>query len=250
MSGSRVVISSAAIDNLTFSEAISRIEQLIARHSSEFVVTPNVDHIVRLKRDESFRAIYRNAALVLTDGVPLLWAARFLGTPIKEKISGSDLLPRLCEVAAKKGYRLFFLGGRPGAAELAAENCRRLYPGIKICGVYSPPMGFENDHPELDKINGMIKKAAPDLLFVGLGSPKQEKWIYANKEICKVPVSIGIGVSFEFMAGIVKRAPRWMQKIGLEWLWRLAMEPVRLWRRYLGDTVFFWLIIRQKLKSK
>ena len=245
-----VNIASVRIDNVSFSEAVARIEELITRRRTAFVVTPNVDHVVRLERDESFRTIYQNASLVLADGVPLLWAARFLGTPFQEKISGSDLLPRLCGVAAEKGYQLFFLGGRPGAAEKAADNLRRIYPEIKITGIYSPPMGFEKDHTELEKINGMIKKAAPDLLFVGLGSPKQEKWIYANKEICKVPVSIGIGVSFEFMAGIVKRAPRWMQKIGLEWLWRLAMEPVRLWRRYLGDTVFFWLIIRQKLKSK
>ena len=120
-----VNIASVRIDNVSFSEAVARIEELITRRRPAFVVTPNVDHVVRLERDESFRTIYQNASLVLADGVPLLWAARFLGTPFQEKISGSDLLPRLCGVAAEKGYQLFFLGGRPGAAEKAADNLRR-----------------------------------------------------------------------------------------------------------------------------
>jgi N-acetylglucosaminyldiphosphoundecaprenol N-acetyl-beta-D-mannosaminyltransferase len=203
---------------------------------------------MKLQNDAEFRQIYDNASLVLADGMPLIWASKFLGTSLKEKISGSDLFPKLCKVAAEKGYRLFFMGGRPGAALKAAEVLRDRYPDIQIVGTYSPPFGFENDREENDKIVRAIKNAKPDILFVGLGAPKQEKWIYKYRNDYQVPMSIGVGVSFEFVSGMVKRAPLWMQRVGLEWFWRLMMEPKRLWKRYLvDDPVFFWLVLKQKL---
>jgi N-acetylglucosaminyldiphosphoundecaprenol N-acetyl-beta-D-mannosaminyltransferase len=192
--------------------------------------------------------MYKKAALVLPDGMPLLWAGRFLGTPLKAKISGSDLFPKLCGSAAQEGYRVFFLGGREDAALKAADELKRISPNLKVAGVYSPPFGFEKNEVEVENIIRMINKACPDILFVGLGSPKQEKFIFRFKDRLKVPVSIGIGVSFEFIAGMVKRAPVWMQYAGLEWFWRLLMEPKRLWKRYLIDNpVFFLLILKQKL---
>ncbi|MDD5165863.1 MAG: WecB/TagA/CpsF family glycosyltransferase [Candidatus Omnitrophica bacterium] len=247
----RVSILGIWIDNVTMADALNEVEQYIKIPGYAYIVTPNVHHLVLLQKDEEFKDIYHNASLVLPDGMPLLWAAKFLGTPLKEKISGSDLFPRLCAIAADKGYKLFFLGGREGAAEKAAGVLRAKYPEIQIVGFYSPPLGFENDIFENTKIVNMIRSANPDFLFVGLGAPKQEKWIYRHKEQYQVPVSIGIGVSFEFIAGIVKRAPVWMQKKGLEWFWRMMMEPKRLWKRYLIDGVgFFLYILKQKVKGR
>src|SRR3989338_5896886 len=235
------------IHNVSFNETLDVIDGLIKARKPVSVVTPNIDHIIKLHKDEVFRKTYERASLVLPDGMPLLWAAKFLGTPLKDKISGSDLFPRLCELANEKGYKVFFLGGREGAAQKASEIMKAKYANLQVIGAYSPPFGFENDRAKNEKIIKMIKEAKPDILFVGLGAPKQEKWIYKYKVQYQVPISIGIGISFEFTAGIIKRAPLWMQKIGLEWLWRLMMEPKRLWKRYLIDDIqFFWLILRQK----
>lgn len=238
------------IDNVTWDETCVQISQLVENREPSYVVTPNVDHIMRLQHNKDFLKIYQNASLVLADGMPLLWGSRFLGQPIIEKISGSDLVPRLACLAAEKGYKLFFLGGREGAAMQAADVLTKKYPKLNIVGCYSPPFGFEKNIDENKKISNLIKKASPDILFVGLGSPKQENWINNNYKEINVPVSIGIGVTFEFIAGLVKRAPIWMQRCGLEWFWRLMMEPRRLWRRYLVDDMqFFFLIIKEKFSN-
>jgi N-acetylglucosaminyldiphosphoundecaprenol N-acetyl-beta-D-mannosaminyltransferase len=243
----KILIGTTNIDSVSFIEVVDEICSKCKNKITTYVVTPNVDHIIQLQKDSEFRKAYDAASLVLSDSMPLMWAAKFLGTPLKEKISGSDLFPKLCEVASEKGYKLFFLGGRQGAALKASEVLRKKYPSIQIAGVYAPPFGFEGDETENNKIIKMIKVADPDILFVGLGAPKQEKWIYKHYKELNVPVSIGIGVTFEFVSGMVKRAPLWMQKAGLEWFWRLMMEPKRLWKRYLIDDMkFFWLVLRQK----
>jgi len=247
----KVTIGDAVIDNVTMAEAVTAVERFIARRRPSIVVTPNVDHIVRLRGDTEFRRAYRAADLVLADGAPLLWAARLLGTPLRQKVSGSDLFPEVCRRAARKGYRLFFLGGRPDSARLAAEGLRRRFPGIRIVGVLCPPFGFERDETENQRCVRMIREANPDVLLVGLGSPKQEKWIHAHYERLGVPVCIGIGATFEFAAGIVKRAPAWMQQHGLEWFWRLTREPQRLWKRYLVDDLrFFSIVLSQVMKTR
>lgn len=138
------------IDNITMAEAVDRIDDMVCHSMNQYVVTPNVDHIIRLEKSESFREVYRQAALVLTDGQPLLWFARWSGTPIVEKVSGADLFPKVCERAAQKGYRMFFLGGEEGVAEKAAENLRERYKGLKVVGTYAPPHGFEDD-PQASK---------------------------------------------------------------------------------------------------
>jgi len=246
----RVTICGVDIDRVSFLEAVWRIETMIKGKTPGFVATPNVDHIMKLQRDGSFKNVYRQAALAVADGVPLLWAARFLNTPLKGRVNGTDLFEALCERSEGRGYRLFFLGGRPGAAKQAAEVLTKRHPHIQIVGTYSPPFGFEDSAEESNAIIRMIKEAAPDILFVGVGSPKQEKWMSRYMHEYNVPVSIGIGVSFELVAGMVKRAPLWMQRRGLEWLWRLAMEPARLFKRYLiDDAQFFWLVARQKYKK-
>ncbi len=240
-----------SIDSVTMQEALDEVEQLIQARKLSYVVTPNVDVLVQLQKDGDFKRIYDGASLVVPDGMPLLWAAKFMGTPFKAKVSGSDLFIELCAFAAKKNYKVYFMGAMPGVAERAAEVLMKRYLGLQVVGTYSPSFGFECNERECTLIAQKIREAAPDVLFVGLGSPKQEKWIDRFKEQCRVPVSVMVGISFDYVAGTVKRAPRWMQNVGLEWLWRLAMEPKRLWKRYLvNDPKFFWLILKQKWACK
>ena len=250
MRNKRVNVCGIQIDNLTMQEAIREIERLIQEKKPSYVVTPNVDHVVTYQKDKEFRELYQNADLVLADGVPILWAARFLGTPLKEKVSGSDLLPLVCAYAARKHWRLLFLGAAEGVAQQAAQELSKKYDNLHIVGVYSPPFGFEKDEDETTQIINLINATKPDVLLVGLGAPKQEKWIYRYRNIHQVPVSIGIGASFDFAAGVLRRAPSWMQHIGLEWFWRFLMEPRRLWKRYfVRDPWFFLLLLGAFLKS-
>lgn len=223
------------IDNLTMSEALDKIDELILENKNAYVVTPNVDHIVQLERGGEIVDVYKHADLILCDGKPLVWISKWYKTPIREKISGSDLFPRLCERAAQKGYKMFFLGAAEGVAAKAASNLERTFPGLDVCGVYSPPFGFEKDKEEMAKITKMIKDAAPQILIVGLGAPKQEKFIYENRAKLGVPVSLGLGASLDFEAGNIKRAPKWMADHGLEWFYRITQDPKRLAKRYLVD---------------
>ena len=158
------------------------------------------------------------------------------------------MFEELSAVAERKGLKVFLLGGRPGAAEAAKKTLQARHPNLQIVGTHCPPYGFESQPEELASINSNIKAAASVILFVGLGAPKQEKWIYQNYQELGVPVSLGIGVSFELVADMVQRAPLWMQKWGLEWLFRLIVEPKRLWKRYvMGNPQFMWLVIKQRL---
>jgi N-acetylglucosaminyldiphosphoundecaprenol N-acetyl-beta-D-mannosaminyltransferase len=231
------------IDNLTMQETLIAIDELIQKNRNAYVVTPNVDHIVQLEKDSELQEVYKNADLILTDGKPLLWIAKWYGTPIKEKISGSDLFPLLCEMASRKGYKMFFLGAAEGIAAKAAENLKVKYAGLQIVGTYSPPFGFEKNEAEMKKIKQMIKSAAPHILIVGLGCPKQEKFMYHHCKELGVPISFGLGASFDFEAGNIKRAPRWMSDHGLEWLFRITQDPRRMAKRYLVDDVKILKII-------
>ena len=233
----RIKFMNTEIDNLTMQEALEAIDKLIQENKSAYVVTPNVDHIVQLETNKELQDVYANASLILTDGKPLLWIAKWYGTPIKEKISGSDLFPLLCKMAAEKGYKMFFLGAAEGVAVKAAENLSNRYKGLQVVGTYSPPYGFEKDQEEMAKIKKMIKEANPDILIVGLGCPKQEKFIYYNREELGVPISLGLGASFDFEAGNIKRAPRWMADHGLEWMYRITQDPKRLIKRYFVDDM-------------
>ena len=246
----RMKFMNTEIDNLTMNEALERIDTLIREKNSSYVVTPNVDHIVQLEKNQELRKIYANAALVLVDGKPLLWIAKLYGTPIKEKISGSDLFPQLCGLASKKGYKMFFLGAAEGVAERAAANLRRKNNGLAIVGTYSPPLGFETNEKEMKKIEETVKKAAPDILVVGLGCPKQERFMYCNSSRLGVPVSLGLGASFDFEAGMKKRAPRWMSNCGLEWFYRFLQEPRRMFRRYFVDDVKILFLIWRYRRGK
>ena len=246
---SRIKFMNTEIDNLTMTEALDDIDSFIKNKKNAYVVTPNVDHIVQLEYDKELAEVYKNADLILCDGKPLVWISKFYGTPIKEKISGSDMFPLLCDRAAKEGYSIFLLGGKEGVAKKAASNLQKRYTGLKIAGYYSPSFGFEKNKDELNKTLEIVKKAKPDILIVGLGAPKQEKFIYHYKNQLQVPVSLGLGASIDFEAGNVKRAPKWMSNHGLEWLYRITQDPKRLAKRYLvDDRKIFKLVLKYKNK--
>jgi len=227
------------LHNVTQSEALQAIQAFLAGGGKHVVTTPNVDHIVRLHRDAEFAAAYQRASLVVADGMPIVWASRLLGRPLKERVAGSDLFPRLCEQAARSGRTVFLLGGLPGAAAQAAKRLSARFPSLRVVGAYGPPVGFEANPAENWRAIHLVNGARPDLLFVGLGSPKQEKWIAQHLPALEVKVALCVGASIDFEAGLAKRAPRWMQVSGLEWLWRLLREPARLWRRYLVHDMAF-----------
>jgi N-acetylglucosaminyldiphosphoundecaprenol N-acetyl-beta-D-mannosaminyltransferase len=236
------------INNISLDEAVNRIDELSKKKVFSYTVTPNVDHLVKLQKDVSFRRIYQEADLVVADGVPLLWAARFLGTPLKGRVNGTDLFEQVAVRAAESGKSIFLLGGEEGSAEKAAYQLQERHPDLLIAGWYCPPFGFERDPEENGKILRLISNVQPTYLFVGLGTPKQESWIAKHGAATGARHAIGIGVSFSFVAGMIRRAPPWMQRYGLEWLWRLGVQPNHLWRRYLvDDPCFFWLVFKQKI---
>jgi N-acetylglucosaminyldiphosphoundecaprenol N-acetyl-beta-D-mannosaminyltransferase len=247
----RIKFMNTEIDNLTMEETLEEIDFLIQENRNAYVVTPNVDHIVQLENGGELCEVYKNADLILTDGKPLLWISKLYKTPIKEKISGSDLLPLLCKMASKKGYSMFFLGAAENIAAKAAENLTRKYPGLNVKGTYSPRPGFEKDISEMKKIENMVKHTNPHILIVCLGCPKQELFIFNNKDKLGVPISLGLGASLDFEAGIIKRAPRWMSDHGLEWLFRITQDPKRMAKRYLiNDIKIIGLILKYKGKAE
>jgi N-acetylglucosaminyldiphosphoundecaprenol N-acetyl-beta-D-mannosaminyltransferase len=235
-------VANIAFHDVTMEETVGSIVEMVkSGNIGQYVCTGNLDHLLLLQKDELFRSIYAKADLVVADGMPVVWLSRLSGeTPLRERVAGSDLFWQLARVSHKEDIRLFFLGGSPGAAERAAENVRRRYPDVKICGIYCPPHEKFGTPEEEARIQATIKAAQPDILLVGFGAPKQEKWIVRNREILEVPVCIGVGGTFEMAGGIVRTAPKWVQRSGMEWLYRMAQDPRRLWRRYIaGDLPFF-----------
>lgn len=233
----RIRFLNTQVDNLTMTEAINEIDKLVQKRVPSYVVTPNVDHIVKLEKDEEFKNVYKNADLILTDGMPLIWISKLKGNPIKEKVSGSDLFPKVCKLASDKGYSIFLLGAAEGVADKAAEKLKNKYKGLNIAGTYSPSYGFEKKNDEIEKIIKIINECKPDILAVGLGAPKQEKFLYKYKDKLNVPISLAVGASIDFEAGNIERAPIWMQKSGLEWFYRLCKEPKRMFKRYIIDDI-------------
>jgi N-acetylglucosaminyldiphosphoundecaprenol N-acetyl-beta-D-mannosaminyltransferase len=244
MSG-RFALGHALINRDSLEDVAQEVVQLASRAGPAMVVTPNADQVVNLERDTALQAAYARADLVVPDGMPVVWASRLLGTPAKERVTGSDLMPRLCAIAAQRGLKVFFLGGAEGVAQRAAENLSRTYAGLGVAGFVSPPRGFEADDGWNAFIVQAIRQSGADLVFVCLGSPKQEVWIDKHLALFDNGVFLGVGAAIDFCAGTVKRAPLWMQRSGLEWLYRLAHEPRRLIGRYTKDLYFFVLVGRE-----
>lgn len=236
------------INNVTMSETIEAIEQMVVADKKSYVVAVNVDVIMKIEDDPYLKKVVDSADMVLADGKPLVWISKLHGKPLKAKISGSDLVPLLCEIATEKGYRIFIIGGKDGVAEKAKVRLEEKLPGINIVGTYAPPYGFEKDENELNHINQMITDEKPDLLIACFGCPKQEKWIYENILKYDARVSICAGATVDFLAGNVKRAPRWMSEHGLEWFYRFLQEPKRMFRRYFIDDLKILKLIRKYSK--
>ena len=225
------------VNNLNMDETLAAIEEMIEGDKKSYVVAINVDVVVRIEKDPYLKRITDEADMVLVDGKPLVWISKLYKRPVKAKISGSDMVPLLCEVAAKKGYKIFILGGMEGVAEKAKEKLEEKLPDIQIVGTYAPPFGFEKDEEELARINEMINAAEPDILLGCLGCPKQEKFIYENYQKYCAKVSVCAGATVDFLAGNVNRAPKWMSEHGLEWFYRFLQEPRRMFRRYFVDDL-------------
>ena len=234
------------INNINLDQLFEAVDTRIAERKPGYIVTPNVDHVCLLHEDRDFSEACRNAFLVLADGVPIMWASRLLGQPLQRKLSGSDLIYWMTAHAAERGHSVFFLGAGKGVADEVAKRLGIRYPDLRVAGTCSPAFGFERDEETNAAVFDRIREAAPDICYVALGSPKQEIWMSRNFEAAGVPVILGVGGSFDFVAGRQRRAPRLVQRVGLEWLWRLCHDPLRLWRRYLvRDVKFFALVWRE-----
>ncbi|RRF95922.1 MAG: glycosyltransferase [Lachnospiraceae bacterium] len=236
------------VNNVSMMEAVHEIERMIHEKKKSYIVAINVDVVLKIEHDQYLKKITDDADMVLVDGQPLVWISKWHKHPVKARISGSDLVPKMCEVAAEKGYTIYIIGGKEGIAEKAKKNLEGKLPGIKILGTYAPPFGFEKNQKELDKINAMITAAHPDILIVCFGCPKQEKWIFENYQKYDATVSICAGATVDFLAGNIDRAPRWMSDHGLEWFYRFTREPKRLFKRYFVDDVEIFKLVRKYKK--
>lgn len=238
------------IDALTMDEAIDHLHEWMAAAESKcrYVVTPNVDHAVMLQHRNDLRLAYADATLVLPDGHPLVWASRLLGRNLPERVPGSDLVPRFfdsCQ-ARQRPLDVFLLGAAAGVGDRAALRIQREWSTVRVVGVCSPPIGFERDDRENDAILSQIRTAQPDLVIVGLGAPKQELWVHRHREQLCAKAALCVGATIDFLAGEKRRAPRWMQRVGLEWFHRMASEPRRLIRRYAKDAWVFPQLVWQQ----
>ena len=221
----------------TFRQTLDQVEQLIRQRRPTYFITANLAYAMLTAQDARLTAVNQGAAFILADGMPLVWASRLRQTAVPERVTGADLVPALCEVAAAQGQAVFLLGGAPGVGDEVARRLGERYPGIRVVGVESPP--FREPTPEEHaQLLARIREARPDLLFVAFGQPKGELWLAANCADLGVPVCAQIGASLDFLAGRVSRAPRWVQRVGLEWAYRISREPTRLIPRYARNLLF------------
>lgn len=223
----------AQVAALQIPDVIRQMEMWIAqRDGSRFIAVTNVHVVMEGRRDPSFRTVLQAADLCVPDGMPLIWVGRLRGHLLPRRVYGPDLLWDFCRQTHEMGYRHFFLGGAPGVPEALAAKLKRPFPRLNVVGICSPPFRPLTADEDAQQIE-MIRAAAPDVLWVGLGCPKQERWMYEHCERLCVPVLVGVGQAFNIHSGHSKRAPAWLSEHGLEWLYRLLAEPKRLWRRYL-----------------
>lgn len=235
---------------VSFDDAVNALADAAALRDgrSRIVVTPNVDHIVRLDTQPDFKRLYRTADYLFADGMPIVWASRLFGRPLPGRVTGADLLPALCDRARAAGRRALFIGGRPGQEAQITEGLRQRFPGLDFT-LIAPSMTFEPTGPEGEAVAQRARELAPDLIFVCLGMPKQERWAMAHAGSMPGGLMLCVGAAIEFAAGMQKRAPRWMQRSGLEWSWRILQDPARMWRRYLVDDRRFLAICWRQWRS-
>jgi N-acetylglucosaminyldiphosphoundecaprenol N-acetyl-beta-D-mannosaminyltransferase len=229
--------------------ALGSIQGWIESGDHQYVCVTGVHGVMESQSDESLRAIHNRAGLVTPDGMPLVWLSRLRGAKHVQRVYGPDLMDACCEVSVRHGWRHFFFGGAPGVAELLADRLRRRFPSLKIVGTFSPAFRPLTELED-EEVVRLINEARPDIVWVGLSTPKQERWMAAHHNRLQASVLLGVGAAFDFHAGLKRQAPRWMQRIGMEWSFRLATEPRRLWRRYLTNNPrFAWNLMRQAFRT-
>lgn len=227
------------IDNLTINQTLNKIEGFLIDGKQHYIITPNPEFLVRAQCDPEFKEILNQADLAVADGIGLILVSWFLGQPLKERIAGVDLMEKICQQAAVKNWPVFLLGGREGVAEKAIEKLKRKYQGLKA-----------EVKSEITLKARSQKQSPSGILFVALGAPSQEKWIKNNlRKMPQIKVAMGVGGSFDFISGRIKRAPKIIRQIGLEWLWRFCCQPWRVKRIYRAVIIFPWLVIKEKFKK-
>ena len=249
LSRQRFRVLGVPVDALDLSAAVARVGLLIGDHAPDrpaaYICVRDVNGIMECQRDPALLRIHEEAAMVTPDGMPLVWLGRRAGFRQMTRVYGPDLMSEICRLSPSRGWRHFLYGGAPGVAERLAERLRETYPGIAVVGTCCPPFRPLTEE-EKEETARMIDRARPHILWVGLGTPKQETWMAEMAPRLRIPVMVGVGAAFDFLSGRKPQAPRWMQRSGLEWLFRLATEPRRLWRRYLvNNTAFLWALARE-----
>jgi N-acetylglucosaminyldiphosphoundecaprenol N-acetyl-beta-D-mannosaminyltransferase len=239
------------VDAVQIPDVVAEMERWIGeRRGSHYIAVTGMHGVTEAQHDPELKRILNAADLVVPDGMPLVWLGRWRGYALRRRVYGPELMLEFCRATAGKGYRHFFYGGAPGVAGELAGRLRRQFPSLQVVGVFSPP--FRPLRPDEDaRVARRIRDAKPEVLWVGLSTPKQERWMYEHRESLEAPVMVGVGAAFDLNTGRVRQAPRWMRERGLEWFWRLLMEPRRLWRRYLiGGAEFVWLVALELLGLK
>ncbi|TVQ66782.1 MAG: glycosyltransferase [Balneolaceae bacterium] len=246
----RVNILGVEVSRYNLDETMTRMSEAIRnRDKIQVAVTP-VNCILWAREDPGLMEIYNRSAITTADGVPLVWASRLLGEPIRGRVTGLDLLPEFSKISSDFGFTFFFLGAAEGVADQLSEKLKQSYPDLKIAGTYSPPYAEKFSEDENERIINRINESGADVLWVSLTAPKQDYWIAEHLEKLNISVAIGVGAAFDVVSGNISRAPKWMQHYGLEWFYRLLQEPKRLFSRYLIEAPkFIPLVIIQKLKS-
>ena len=243
----RARIGSVSVDVLTLDQAVREMHRLAQEGNGGAVYTPNVDHVVRAESDSAFKAAYDNVALSLVDGMPLVWASHWLRTPLPQRVAGSDWLEPLLGLCARQGHSVYFLGGRKGAGAAAKSRLQARYPSLDVVAVGPRTRAIEADPSLLDAVRDDLVKLRPNFAVVALGSPLQELWSAQVRQAVAPTVLLNLGSALDLAAGLIPRSPRWMSETGLEWLYRLGLEPGRLWKRYLlRGPKFFVILLRQR----
>ena len=253
MSNPKVFMFGVHLDSISLVDAVDTIQEWVSEGGlCRYVVTPNVDHVVKLQNNPNLLAAYQDASLVLADGYPVVWAASLLGKRLPERVPGSDLVPALFDAENHEHkMRVFLLGAGPGVAARAASRIHERWSGVEVCGTYSPPLGFENDEAECEHILQLIAQTRPRVLIVGLGAPKQEIWVHRYRERIDAAAALCVGATIDFLAGEKARAPLWMRRARVEWVHRMLSEPRRLAGRYLRCAwIFPQLVFAEMLNRK
>ncbi len=241
-SGQQITVLGVTIDDVIEDEVIERVAAFIAEGGPHQIATVNPEFVMEAQRNPTFRAVLAAADIATPDGFGLLLVAKWRKTPLRGRVTGVDLVERLSAESARRGWRIFFLGAAPGVAEQAVAVLQGRYPGLAVAGCYAGSPRPE-DEPEVQRV---VAAAQPDILFVAYGHPAQDLWIARNQPVLRVPLAIGVGGAFDYIAGVVPRAPRWMRRLGLEWLYRLIRQPWR-WRRIATAVpLFLWEALRER----